>query len=62
MNDRAKNPPPTAEEPFASAHYEGKEAWKNQPGHRYTPAELRAMGSDFKLTLRPARNRIVRKA
>jgi hypothetical protein len=34
-----------------AAVYPGKEAWKNQPGHRYTPEELRAMDQNWEVRI-----------
>ena len=41
--------PPGAEaaEAARAAAYARKQKWKEQPGHRYTPEELREMNGDF---------------
>jgi hypothetical protein len=33
------------------AIYPGKEAWKNEPGNRYTPEELREMERNWKIRI-----------
>lgn len=34
------------------AVYPGKEAWKNEPGNRYTAGELREMDRNWNVTLK----------
>jgi transposase len=37
------------------AIYPGKEAWKNEPGNRYTADELREMARNWDITLKKPR-------
>jgi hypothetical protein len=48
MNDARPEKPETA----AEAIYPGKEAWKNEPGNRYTAEELRQMQKNWHVELR----------
>ena len=38
---------PTQEAKLAAAFYPAKEAWKAEPGNRYTPEELREMDRNW---------------
>jgi hypothetical protein len=37
------------EETLGQAVYPGKEAWKNEPGNRYTPEDLQQMQQNWKV-------------
>jgi hypothetical protein len=41
-------PSPPKPETAGEAVWPGKEAWKNEPGNRYTPEELREMARHWK--------------
>lgn len=48
--DHIKLPPPpkdAAAEAARAAGFARKQAWKEQPGNRYTPEELRLMSGEF---------------
>ena len=49
MNREAQSPPAQPQDTAAEAIYPGKEAWKNEPGNRYTPKELREMERNWKI-------------
>jgi hypothetical protein len=38
---------------LGAAIYPGKEAWKNLPGNRYTPEELREMDRNWDIKITP---------
>jgi hypothetical protein len=42
---------PTPEASFAAAFYPAKEAWKDEPGSRYTPEELRQMDRNWDIQI-----------
>jgi hypothetical protein len=48
MHDASDPPTETAGE----AIYPGKEAWKNEPGNRYTAVQLREMGRNWQVDLK----------
>jgi hypothetical protein len=39
------------ESSLGAAYYPGKEAWKQEPGHRYTPDELRQMQAGWDIRI-----------
>ncbi len=45
--DHLKRPRDAAVEAARAAAFERKQRWKEQPGNRYTPEELRRMAGDF---------------
>lgn len=45
--DHLKRPRDAAVEAARAAAFERKQRWKEQPGNRYTPEELRRMAEDF---------------
>lgn len=47
MHDASEQPIETAGE----AVYPGKEAWKNEPGNRYTAEELREMQRNWQIKI-----------
>lgn len=49
MNRDRQSPSAQPQDTAGEAVYAGKEAWKNEPGNRYTPEELREMERNWKI-------------
>jgi len=53
--DRESNEPTTVTPPpeasLAAAFYPAKQAWKTEPGNRYTPEELRQMDLNWEIQI-----------
>lgn len=58
--DHLKPPRHAAAEAARAAAYERKQRWKEQPGNRYTPEELREMAASFgPFTMQKRRTKIM---
>ena len=56
--DRKNRPSPNGS--LGLAVYPGKEAWKSEPGHRYTAEELKEMDRNWQIrVVNPDRPRVV---
>ena len=49
--NRELQSPSQAHDTAGEAVFPGKEAWKNEPGNRYTPQELREMERNWKIRI-----------